>query len=73
MKLIEEILSETNLKEAIRRVKANKGVAGVDKMTVDQIDAYFEEHGKEIIDSIMNKQYKPQLVKRVYIPKIMVN
>ena len=69
MKLIEEILSEANMKEAIKRVKANKGVAGVDKMTVDQIDAHFEEHGKEIIDSIMNKQYKPQLVKRVYIPK----
>lgn len=69
MKLIEEILSKANLKEAIRRVKANKGVAGVDKMTVDQIDAYFEEHGEEIVDSIMNKQYKPQLVKRVYIPK----
>ena len=70
MKLIEEILSEANLKEAIKRVKANKGVAGVDKMTVDQIDAYFEEHGKEIIDSIMNKQYKPQLVKRWKIKTI---
>lgn len=69
MNLIGEILSEQNLKEAIKRVKANKGVAGVDKMTVDQIDAYFEEHGNEIIESIMNKQYKPQLVKRVYIPK----
>lgn len=69
MKLIEEILSEENLKEAIKRVKANKGVAGVDKMTVDQIEAYFEEHGEEIKDSIMNKKYKPQLVKRVYIPK----
>lgn len=69
MKLIEEILSEDNLKEAIKRVKANKGIAGVDKMTVDQIDIYFEEHKKEITNSIMNKKYKPQLVKRVYIPK----
>ena len=69
MKLIEEILSENNLKEAIRRVKANKGVAGVDKMTVNQIDSYFEEHKEEIISSIMYKKYKPQLVKRVYIPK----
>ena len=69
MKLIEEILSEANLKEAIKRVKANKGVAGVDKMTVDQIDDYFEKNEKEIIDSIMNRRYKPQLVKRVYIPK----
>lgn len=69
MKLIEEILSEENLKEAIKRVKANKGVAGVDKMSIEQIDGYFEEHGNEIINSIMNKKYKPQLVKRVYIPK----
>ena len=69
MKLIEEILSEKNLKEAIKRVKANKGVAGVDKMSIEQIDGYFEEHGNEIINSIMNKKYKPQLVKRVYIPK----
>lgn len=69
MKLIEEILSEENLKDAIKRVKANKGVAGVDKMTVDKVDTYFKEHKEEIINSIMNKQYKPQLVKRVYIPK----
>ncbi len=69
MKLIEEILSEENLKEAMKRVKANKGVAGVDKMTVEQIDTYFEEHKEEIINNIMNKKYKPQLVKRVYIPK----
>lgn len=69
MKLIEEILSENNLKEAIKRVKANKGVAGVDRMAVDKIDEYFEEHKTEIITDIMNKKYKPQLVKRVYIPK----
>lgn len=69
MKLIEEILSEENLKEAIKRVKANKGAAGVDKMSVDKIDSYFEEHKEEIINSIMNKKYKPQEVKRVYIPK----
>ena len=58
MKLIEEIVSEVNLKEVIKRVKANKGVAGVDQMTVDQIDSYFEEHKEEIISSIMNKKYQ---------------
>ena len=69
MKLIEEILSEENLKEAVKRVKANKGTAGIDKMTVEELDKYFEEHKEEIVSSIMNKKYKPQLVKRVYIPK----
>ena len=69
MKLIEEILSEENLKEAIHRVKTNKGASGVDKMSVNQIETYFYEHKDEIIESIMNKTYKPQPVRRVYIPK----
>ena len=69
MSLIEEILSEENLSEAIKRVKANKGASGIDKMTVKQLDAYFYEHKKEIINSIMNKTYKPHPVRRVYIPK----
>lgn len=69
MSLIEEILSEENLSEAIKRVKANKGASGIDKMTVIQLDAYFYEHKKEIVNSIMNKTYKPQPVRRVYIPK----
>ena len=69
MSLIEEILSEENLSEAIKRVKANKGASGIDKMTVNQLDAYFYEHKKEIINSIMNKAYKPEPVRRVYIPK----
>lgn len=69
MKLIEEILSEENLKEAIHRVKINKGASGVDNMSVNQVEVYFYEHKDEIIDSIMNKTYKPQPVRRVYIPK----
>ena len=69
MKLIEEILSEENLKEAIYRVKINKGASGVDKMSVNQVEAYFYEHKDKIIESIMNKTYKPQPVRRVYIPK----
>ena len=40
-KLMEMILQDENLEEAIKRVKSNKGVAGVDKMTVDEIDEYF--------------------------------
>ena len=67
--LIEEILSEENLNEALERVIANKGASGVDKMTTNQLKPYFNEHKKEIVSSIMNKTYKPQPVRRVYIPK----
>ena len=34
MRVIEEIVSVENINEAIKKVKSNKGVAGVDKMTV---------------------------------------
>lgn len=69
MRLIEEILSEENLNEAIKRVKANKGASGNDKMTTSELDDYFAKHKDEIISQIMNKSYKPQPVRRVYIPK----
>ena len=69
MKLIEVILRDENLDEAMKRVKSNKGVPGVDKMLVDEIDAYFETNRETIKKQILEKKYKPQPVKRVYIPK----
>ena len=69
VELIEWILKEENIKAAIKAVKQNKGAAGVDKMPVDELDAYFKEHGEEIKELIRTKKYKPQPVRRVYIPK----
>ena len=69
MKLIEMIVSDRNLSEAITAVKKNKGAAGIDKMTVEELDKYFKEHKEEIVQQILHKQYKPQPVRRVYIPK----
>lgn len=69
MELIDQILGQNNLKESIRRVKANKGAAGVDKRTIYEIDDYFKKHQAEIKQSIRAMNYKPQAVRRVYIPK----
>ena len=69
MKLMEVILQDENLEEAIKRVKSNKGVAGVDKMTVGEIDEYFKANKETIKKRILEKKYRPQPVKRVYIPK----
>ena len=69
MRVIEEIVSVENINEAIKKVKSNKGVAGVDKMTVYEIEEYFSKYREEIVQSILEKKYKPQPVKRVYIPK----
>ena len=69
MKLIEKILSEENLEMAIKKVKQNKGAPGVDKMTVQEVEQWFEQYHEEITIQIMNKKYRPMPVKRVYIPK----
>ena len=69
MKLMEKILSEENLQLAIKKVKKNKGAPGIDKMTVQEIEYWFEQYQEELISKIMNKQYRPMPVKRVYIPK----
>lgn len=69
MKLMEKILSEENLREAIKKVKQNRGAPGVDRMTVQEIEYWFGQYQEELILKIMKKQYRPMPVKRVYIPK----
>lgn len=69
VELIEWILQDRNIDEAIKAVKRNKGAAGVDGMTVDELDAYFALHRKEIKAQIREGNYKPSPVRRVYIPK----
>lgn len=69
VELIERILDEVNFRLAVAKVKENKGAAGIDKMPVKVLDEYFSLHGEEIRKQIREKRYKPQPVRRVYIPK----
>ena len=69
MELIEKILSEDSINEAIEKVVSNKGAAGVDSMTTAEVESYYFTHGFEIITQIKNKIYKPLPVRRFYIPK----
>jgi RNA-directed DNA polymerase len=66
-RMMEEICEWENLKEATRQVKANKGSAGIDGKTVDELPDY-RELGV-IREQLLNGTYKPQPVKRVEIPK----
>ena len=67
--LIDLILMPQNIRGAIKDVKQNKGAPGIDKMTVEEIEGYFALHDSEVIRQILNKEYRPQPVRRVYIPK----
>lgn len=69
MRLIDGILNESNIYLAIKRVKANKGASGIDKMSVNELESYWKNNGQEIINKILAKEYRPQPVRRVYIPK----
>ena len=69
MELIEWILDERNMQAAIKAVKQNKGAAGVDGMRVEELDEWYIMNGEEVKEKIRSKKYKPQPVRRVYIPK----
>ena len=67
--LMEQILSNDNLNAAYLQVVRNKGAAGVDGMTVEELGAYLSENGEHIREQLRTRKYKPQPVRRVEIPK----
>lgn len=66
---IEEVCERENCKQALKRVKANKGSPGVDGMTIQQLPEYLKEHWPAIREQLLSGTYRPQPVKRVEIPK----
>src|SRR5437868_8871300 len=67
--LLEQILSPANLNAAYKRVKQNKGAAGVDEMEVESLKDYLIEQKDALITSIQAGKYRPNPVRRVEIPK----
>src|SRR6204780_4264664 len=68
-RLMEEVCELENCKQALQRVKANKGSPGVDGMTVDELPAYLKQHELEIGEQLRSGTYQPQPVRRVEIRK----
>jgi RNA-directed DNA polymerase len=68
-RLMEEVCERENLKEALRRVKANKGSAGVDGITINGITDYLKQHWPTIRERLLNGTYEPKPVRRVEIRK----
>ena len=67
--LMEEVCERENLKEALRQVKGNKGSAGVDGITVNQLTDYLKQHWPVIREQLLSGTYEPKPVRRVEIPK----
>ncbi len=67
--LLERILSRENMQQAWKRVKANKGAAGIDRMSIEAFPAYARDHWEEIREMLTEGTYQPFPVRRVEIPK----
>src|SRR5437868_5365134 len=67
--LMEEVCERENCQQALARVKANKGSAGIDGMTVERLPVYLKQHWPTIREQLLSGTYQPQPVKRVEIAK----
>lgn len=66
---LEAILEPSNLKEALKRVVANRGAPGIDGMEVGQLLDWIRNHPGQLTKAIKEGTYRPSPVKRVSIPK----
>lgn len=67
--LLEAALKRGNLVKAWKRVKANKGSAGVDGQSIQDTIGHLQQHWPRIRDGVLNGTYRPSPVRRVTIPK----
>lgn len=67
--LLWQVLSRENMAAARKRVKANKGSAGVDGLTIEQAPEFLKTHWSRIRQELLDGTYRPQAVRRVEIPK----
>jgi RNA-directed DNA polymerase len=67
--LLHAAFTRENLQQAFKRVKANKGAAGVDGLDIDQTAAYLVTAWPGIREQLLSGAYRPSAVRRVTIPK----
>ena len=67
--LIDKVYRKSNLRSAFYRVQANQGSAGVDNQTITQFSHRLSENLVYAWESLKSQRYRPQAIKRVWIPK----
>jgi RNA-directed DNA polymerase len=67
--LMDKVYALANLRAAFAEVKANGGVGGVDNQTVEMFERHLEENLGKLSQSLKDGSYRPQAVRRVWIPK----
>lgn len=67
--LMEQVVTPQNLRKAIQKVKANHEAPGIDGITVDELEDQVRTYYRPLVRKLRAGTYKPQPVKRVFIPK----
>ncbi len=67
--LMEKVVENENVKQALRRVELNDGAPGIDGMGVKELKPYLKQNWRSIKEQLLNGTYKPSPVRRIEIPK----
>lgn len=69
LQLMDAVVERENMAAALHRVERNKGAAGIDGMTVEELRPYLHEHWPRIKKELLRGSYRSQAVREVMIPK----
>ena len=68
-RLMDKVYAAANLAAAYREVAANGGAAGVDHVTIAAFGRHLEQEVQRLAQALRAGTYRPQAVRRVWIPK----
>lgn len=66
---MEQVVEPSNMRRAYKRVLKNRGAAGVDRLTVEELKDWLLVHWSSVKTALLEDQYLPRAVRRVDIPK----
>ena len=67
--MMDKVYALANLRKAFEQVKTNRGAAGVDHLTIAMFERHLEQNLEKLSQTLKDGTYRPQAVKRVWIPK----
>ena len=67
--LVDKVCSYDNLSASFEKVRANKGAAGMDHVSVEMFEARLDENLRDLVRELKEGAYRPRPVRRVWIPK----
>ncbi len=67
--LMDKVYASATLWAAWRRVRSNRGAAGIDRMSIERFEFKADDYLAELADALREGRYQPEPIRRVHIPK----